>query len=48
MKFALPEDGAIVEWIEAGLKEEGPFDAEPMSFSLARDLLALAREEERS
>ena len=45
MKFALPEDGAIVEWIEAGLKEEGPFDAEPISLSLACDLLALAREE---
>jgi hypothetical protein len=48
MKFAFPEDGAIVERIEEGLKEEGPFDAEPMSFSLARDLLALAREEARS
>jgi hypothetical protein len=27
MKFAFPEDGAIVERIEDGLKEEGPFDA---------------------
>jgi hypothetical protein len=33
MKFAFPEDGAIVEWIEEGLKEEGPFDAEPISLS---------------
>ncbi|MGC2787707.1 MAG: hypothetical protein WA397_28515 [Roseiarcus sp.] len=48
MKFAFPEDGAIVERIEEGLKEEGPFDAEPISLSLACDLLALAREEARS
>ena len=48
MKFAFPEDGAIVEWIEEGLKEEGPLDAEPISLSLACDLLPLAREEARS
>ena len=48
LQFAFPEDGAIATRIEEGLKEEGPFDAEPISLSLACDLLALAREQARS
>jgi hypothetical protein len=42
MRFSLPEDDAIRHRIEEGLKDEGPFDPNPMAMALARDLLALA------
>jgi hypothetical protein len=46
-KVAFLEDGEIVTRIEKGLREEGPWDADPMAMALARDLLVLAGEDAR-
>jgi hypothetical protein len=40
LKFAFPENDRII--IEDAIRDDGIFDAEPVSFSLARDLLAIA------
>jgi hypothetical protein len=46
MKFSFPEDDAVAAKIEECLKVEGPFDSEAIALSIARNLLALAEEED--
>jgi hypothetical protein len=44
-KFSFPEDDWIVTAIQEAIRDNGIFEHEPMSLSLARDLIALAGED---
>jgi hypothetical protein len=44
-KFAFPEDNWIVTAIQEAIRDNGIFEHEPMSLSLARDLIAIAGED---
>jgi hypothetical protein len=44
-KFAFPEDNWIVVSIQEAIRDNGIFEHEPMSFSVARDLIALVGED---